>query len=177
MRCLIVVDYQVDFVTGSLGFPAALRLERPIAAKIAKYHDAGEQVVFTLDAHGENYRFTREGRYLPVEHCRTGTSGCALYGKVAAARQTEDLCFEKDTYGSAALFDWLRSQSFDSLEIVGVVTHICVLSNAVLAQAALPEVPVYVDPDCVASPDLGLHRSALQVLEGMQMHVTRRCIW
>lgn len=174
MRCLIVVDYQVDFVTGSLGFPAALRLETPIAERIAQYHSRGDCVVFTLDAHGAEYLYTREGKYLPVEHCQTGTPGSALFGKVAAARQKQDRCFEKHAYGSPALFDWLRKQTFESLEIVGVVTQICVLSNAVLAQAALPEVPIYIHPDCVASPDLQLHRAALQVLEGMQIHVTRR---
>ena len=175
MNYLIVVDYQVDFVTGSLGFPAALRLERPIAAKIKKYHEANAGVIFTLDSHGENYRMTQEGKYLPVEHCRKGTPGCALYGAVRSLRQPQDICFEKSTYGSAAMFDWLRTQSPDSLEFVGVTTHMCVLSNAVLAQAALPDVPIYIDPNCVAAPDTELHRAALHVLEGLQFHVTGQC--
>lgn len=174
MRCLIVVDYQVDFVTGSLGFPAALRLEHPIAAKIARYHANGDQVVFTLDAHGENYRLTREGKYLPVEHCRRGTPGCALYGSVAQAKHSQDICFEKDTYGSPELFDWLRQQSFDVLEFVGVVTQVCVLANVMLAQTALPEASIVIDTDCVASPDSALHRAALDVLESLHIHVTRR---
>ncbi len=175
MKCLIIVDYQVDFVTGSLGFPGALRLERTIAKKIDQYHNAGDCVVFTMDSHGQQYPGTRQGKAIRVQHCRTGTPGFALYGLAAQKKRSEDLIFEKSAYGSPALFDWLRQQKFDMLEIGGVVTNVCVLSNAVLAQAALPEVPIYIDPDCVAAPDLQLHRAALSVLEGLQIHVTRRC--
>lgn len=174
MRCLIVVDYQVDFVTGSLGFPAALRLERPIAEKIARYHALEEQVVFTLDQHDETYPLTREGRCLPTAHCCKGTPGFALYGKVSQMLLPQDRCFVKHAYGSPELFNWLRRQKFDAVELVGVVTHVCVLSNAILAQAALPETPIYVDADCVASPDAQLHRAALQVMEGLQIHTTLR---
>lgn len=175
MKCLIVVDYQVDFVTGSLGFPGALRLENAIAKKIDQYHAAGDCVVFTLDSHGQNYPNTRQGKAIPTPHCRTGTRGCDLYGKVARKKLPTDRTFEKSTYGSVELFLWLQHQQFDALEVVGVVTNVCVLSNAVLAQAALPEVPIYLDPDCVAAPDQQLHRAALTVLEGLQIHVTRRC--
>lgn len=170
MRCLIVVDYQTDFVTESLGFPAALHLERPIAEKIARYHALGEQVVFTLNQHDAAYPLTRQGRELPMMHCRAETPGCELYGKVAQQRQPQDHCFVKHAYGSPELFDWLWRQQFDAVELVSVVTQVCVLSNAVLAQAALPETPIYVDPTCVASPDRTLHRAVLQVLEGLQMH-------
>lgn len=175
MRCLIVVDYQVDFVTGSLGFPAAEQLEKKIAEKMEQYHQCGDQVVFTLDSHGEQYRYTREGRYLPVEHCRIGTPGNALFGRVAEMRLPQDKCFEKHNYGSPELFEWLRRQHFSSVELTGLVTHICVLSNAILAQTALPDIPIFLDADCVASPDAALHRAALRVLNGLQIHVKGWC--
>ncbi len=175
MRCLIVVDYQVDFVTGTLGFPAALRLERPIAEKIMQYHACGETVVFTLDEHdGETYPLSREGKGIPTLHCCKESAGAQLYGKVAQLKQPQDRCFIKHAYGSPELFDWLRRQQFEVVELVGVVTHVCVLSNAVLAQAALPETEILVDSRCVASPDAGLHTAALKVLEGLQIRTTDR---
>lgn len=183
-RLLIVVDYQNDFVDGSLGFPGAGALAAPIAEKIAAYRAAGDEVVFTFDTHGRDYLRTQEGRNLPVEHCIEGTPGYELYGEVAAAAQPGDLRFRKPTFGSAALFEWLRTaqqaagevarEPFASIELVGLVSNICVISNAVLAKAACPEVPIIVDAACTASFDAHLNDAALDVLEGLQVQVINR---
>ncbi|MGI6264857.1 MAG: cysteine hydrolase family protein [Acutalibacteraceae bacterium] len=173
-KLLIVVDYQKDFVDGSLGFAGAEKLEQPILDKIAAYRRAGDTVAFTFDTHGEDYLSTQEGRRLPVPHTLKDTAGWALYGKVADARRPEDPCFFKPAFGSAALFDYLREHPFESIELVGLVSSICVISNAVLAKAAQPETPVSVDAGCTAGGDRHLHEAALDVMTELQIDVIRR---
>ena len=175
-KLLIVVDYQNDFVDGSLGFPGAELLEEPIAAKIEEYRSAADVIAFTFDTHRCDYLETQEGRNLPVEHCIEGAPGHALYGRIAELIRPTDEVFEKPSFGSADLFEWLRAAQppFKSIELVGLVSNICVISNAVLAKAACPEVPVIVDAACTASFDDSLNEKALDVLEGLQVQVTNR---
>lgn len=173
-RCLIVVDYQEDFVSGSLGFPKAVALEENIAEKIGEYRKNGDAVVFTFDTHGENYMDTQEGRYLPIPHCLRGTKGHGLYGKVAELMLESDERFYKDAFGSGELYAFLKGQAFESIELVGVVSNICVLSNAVLAKTAQPETPVLVDAACVSSNDERLNEQALDVMQGLQIRVINR---
>ena len=108
MKALVVVDYQVDFVDGALGFPGAEKLEQIILDKIANCRSTGGQVIFTLDTHGEEYLSTAEGRKLPVPHCIKGTPGHALYGRVAEAVKPDDIVIEKPAFGSLELADLLR---------------------------------------------------------------------
>ena len=170
-KCLIVVDYQNDFVTGSLGFAKAEQLDDRIANKIAKCRNEGWEIVFTFDTHEENYLQTNEGRNLPVEHCIKGTDGHKLYGITAEMQKQSDKCFYKPSFGSAELFEYLKAEKFDKVELCGVVTNICVISNAVLAKTALPESEISVDSACVASNDDSLNKSALDVMQIMQINV------
>lgn len=183
-RLLIVVDYQVDFVDGALGFEGAELLDEPIARKIGEYRAAGDAIYFTFDTHRRDYLETQEGRNLPVEHCIEGTEGHGLYGRVAQCVHDADQLFYKPTFGSAELFerllnlqrtaDGLDTQPFESIELVGLVSNICVLSNAVIARTACPEVPVIVDASCTASFDGTMNDKALDVLEGLQVEVINR---
>ncbi|MCI1964808.1 MAG: cysteine hydrolase [Oscillospiraceae bacterium] len=170
-KILIVVDYQNDFVIGSLGFPNAVCLEDEIAEKIVEYRKTGGEVAFTFDTHEENYMSTQEGRKLPVPHCLRGTPGWELYGKIAALRNDSDLCFEKKTFGSFQLAEYLSQNQYDRVELVGLVSNICVLSNAVLAKAALPEAEIMVDSRCTDSADADINRQALNVMRGLQITV------
>ncbi len=171
---LLVVDYQKDFVDGALGFPGAEALDAPIAAKIAAYRAAGDDVAFTLDTHGPDYRNTQEGRNRPVPHCLTGTPGWQLYGAVGAARRPGDRLISKPAFPSLALGEWLRGQDYEQVELVGLVSYICVLSNAVIVKAALPEARVAVDAACTAGPDPVLHEKALDLMETLQIAVLHR---
>lgn len=171
MKALVVVDYQADFVNGALGFSGAEKLEPLILDKIDDCRSTGGQVIFTLDTHGENYLDTAEGRKLPVPHCIKGTSGHALYGKVAGAVQPDDIVIEKPAFGSLELADLLRRLSPEEVELCGLVTDICVVSNAVLAKAALPESRVTVDHAACASADHEAHERALAVMRGVQIDV------
>ena len=173
-KLLIVVDYQKDFVDGSLGFSGAELLDTPIAAKIAAYRAAGDDVVFTFDTHTPDYLSTQEGRKLPAVHCVRGSEGWELYGETAKAACENDLRFEKPTFPSLALGEWLKGQDYGRIELVGLVSNICVLSNAVIAKAALPEAEIVVDAACTASFDPALHEKCLDVLAGLQVTVTNR---
>jgi len=173
-KLLVVVDYQKDFVDGALGFPDAAALEDPIVEKVEVYRRAGDSIAFTLDTHQADYLSTQEGRYLPVVHCVRGTPGCALYGRVAGLARQGDKMFEKPAFGSTELFDYLRTEDFDSVELVGLVSNICVLANAVLAKTALPEATVVIDAACIAGFDRALHCSTLDVLEGLQVKIINR---
>lgn len=168
-KCLILVDYQVDFVCGSLGFENAADLDERIVKKINEYRNNGDKIIFTFDTHNCDYYNTQEGRLLPVEHCIVDTKGHNLYGKTATAKQDEDLCFCKSTYGSDKLFDYLKNKVFDSIELCGLVSNICVISNAVLAKTAQPETKIIVDSKCTASNDKQLNQAALDVMRGLQI--------
>lgn len=169
-KLLIVVDYQKDFVDGALGFPGAEKLADGIQAKIESYRAAGDEVVFTFDTHSETYMETQEGKKLPVPHCIKGTEGWKLYGPLRVAEGEKE--FHKPTFGSADLFDYLRENAYESIELVGLVSNICVLSNAILAKTAQPETPVSVPAELTASHDPVLHEAALKVLAGVQVHIT-----
>lgn len=180
-RLLLVIDFQNDFVDGALGFPGASDLAAPIAAKIEAYRQAGDEVAFTLDTHGADYVVSQEGRNLPVPHCLEGTAGHELYPGVAELVREGDRVFKKPTFGSSELFAYLSRANqeaapelpYESIELVGLVSNICVISNAVLAKTACPEVPVIVDAKCTASHDAQLNEAALAVMEGLQIQVLR----
>ena len=183
-RLLIVVDYQNDFVDGALGFEGAELLDEPIARKIDEYREAGDSICFTFDTHRKNYLETQEGRKLPIPHCIEGTKGHELYGQVAERQHDSDAVYLKPTFGSSALFERLAKQQeiadglgvlpYESIEIVGLVSNMCVLSNAVIARTACPNTPIIVDASCTAAPDPAMNEKALDVLEGLQIQVTNR---
>ena len=181
-KILVVIDMQNDFIDGSLGTKEAQQIVPRVVEKMKEYDPWN--IYLTRDTHYENYLDTQEGRNLPVEHCIEGTHGWELFGATAAARLDRDLVFEKPTFGSAKLFNYLDKANhaasevgrlpFSSIELVGLVSNICVVSNAMLAKAACPEVPVIVDATCTASADDRLNAEALDILESVQVQVVNR---
>ncbi len=172
-KALIVVDYQKDFVDGSLGFPGAEKLDDAICKKIESYQLENYDVIFTLDTHQENYLDTQEGKKLPIPHCIENTPGWELYGNTARFHDPHTVTFQKNTFGSLELANFLREEQYEAVELVGLVSNICVLSNAILAKAALPEAAITVDASCTASADQALHQKALELLENLQIDVIR----
>lgn len=178
-KVLIVVDYQNDFVNGALGFESAKKLDKGIASLIEQYAKDDDGVIFcTFDTHGENYLETQEGKNLPVEHCIRGTKGWELYGEVEMAEIMYPMkCtrVNKPTFGSLKLGGKLRTLNNDygveSITLVGVVTNMCVISNAVIAKAACPEAKIIIKKDLVDSFDKELHQKALDVMASMQMTI------
>lgn len=174
MRALIVVDYQNDFVCGSLGFEKAKELEDPIEKKILSYIENEDMVVFTKDMHDkEKYPQTQEGKLLPIPHC-VDDDGSAIYGKIAQYCNEENTV-TKDRFGSEDLCARLSFYpGIEEMEIVGVVGSICVMTNAVLLKTNFPEVKITVDAACVASPDESMNSKALDVMENLQINVINR---
>ena len=169
---LIVVDMQNDFIDGALGTREAIAIVPKVEEKIREFEG---EVFFTRDTHEACYLETQEGRNLPIAHCIQATDGWPLYGKIRALKQEEDLVFSKPTFGSLELADYLRNRGYEyeSVELAGVVTNICVISNMVIVKAAMPEVPILIDAACVASNDDALGEAALKVLESMHVKVQR----
>ncbi len=170
-RVLIVVDYQNDFVDGALGFPGAEKLEAPIAERIAKELAAGGEIIFTLDTHEENYLDTAEGKKLPIPHCIRGTEGHRITEGLLPYLDRAVLVLEKPSFGSLTLGAFLREKDYARVELCGLVSSICVLSNAVIAKAALPEAEIVVDTALTAAPDPAAHEAAMAALGGIQITV------
>ncbi|MEE8722275.1 MAG: isochorismatase family cysteine hydrolase [Eggerthellaceae bacterium] len=183
-RLLIVVDYQNDFVDGALGFPGAEKLDQPIAEKISEYRTAGDIIAFTFDTHHKDYLETQEGKNLPIVHCVEGTRGHDLYGETALMLHDSDEVYYKPTFGSSDLFERLtkaqnvsealNKRPFESIELVGLVSNMCVLANAVIARTACPDVPIIVDAHCTAGPDPAMTERAFDIMEGLQINVVNR---
>ncbi len=175
-RYLFVIDYQNDFVDGALGFPGAQKLDAPIAEKVRAYGEG--HVLFTRDTHFENYLDTREGKNLPVVHCVKGTPGWEVYGETAKAlaevkaKAIDKLVFGMDVTDPATAA--VLPESADEIELVGLVSNICVVSNAVVLQCKYPEATIIVDAGCTDSFDKGLHEKVLDVLSGFQVQVVNR---
>ena len=175
-RFLFVIDYQNDFVDGALGFPGAEKLDEKIAAKVRAYGNG--HVLFTRDTHFENYLDTREGKNLPVKHCIKGSFGWEVYGETAKAlREVEAPAIDKLVFGmdvtdpaTAAVLPETAAE----IELVGLVSNICVVSNAVVLQSKYPEATILVDAQCTDSFDKGLHEKVLDVLSGFQVKVINR---
>lgn len=173
-KILLVIDYQNDFVNGTLGFEKSSKLENEIIKKIQMYKNNKDEVAFTFDTHTPDYLNTQEGRNLPIPHCIKGTQGWNLYGKVADYFDEKTRSFEKGTFGSMEMAEYVKENKYDIIELVGVVSNICVISNAVLIKSALPEAQIIVDASCVASNDDILNKASLDVMESMQIKIINR---
>ncbi|MDR0831420.1 MAG: cysteine hydrolase [Bacillales bacterium] len=169
---LIVVDYQVDFVNGSLGFKGAELLEEGIVNKIREARKKKTEVCFTFDTHYENYLETNEGKKLPIKHCLKGSEGFELYGKVKEQLKESDVVFYKETFGSLALANYLQKGQYTKIEIVGLVTNICILSNAILAKSALPEAEIIVIKSLVGTFDKKLEEETFDLLKSVHIEIS-----
>lgn len=174
-KILIVVDYQNDFVNGSLGFRGAEKIDKGIADKIRKYGDGN--VFFTRDTHYDNYLNTREGKNLPVVHCIEGTSGWQIFGDTAKAlKEVGAVGFNKISFG-LKITDEVEDklpENVDEIELVGLVSNICVISNAIIFQTQYPQAQMSVDASLTSSFDSELNEKVLDILEGLQVKVINR---
>ena len=174
-KLLIVVDMQNDFIDGALGTKEAQAIIPRVIDKIAEWDG---DIICTLDTHKENYLETREGKMLPVPHCIEGTEGhrinedvyATLIDKSCAKFSTlSTLC--KYTFGSTALPEIIRGADVDYVELVGLCTDICVVSNALILKAMFPEINITVDASCCAGVTPETHKAALQTMKMCQINV------
>ena len=171
---LIVVDMQNDFVDGVLGTPEAVAILPSVAEKIRNHQG---KLIFTRDTHAEDYMDTREGRHLPVPHCIEGTTGWEIHPTVWSAipEGREVQVIDKPTFGSTVLSASLEKihghSPISTVTLVGVCTDICVISNAMLIKAALPEIDVVIDAACCAGVTPESHANALRAMQMCQMGI------
>ncbi|MFP4478813.1 MAG: cysteine hydrolase family protein [Candidatus Izemoplasmatales bacterium] len=170
-KCLIVIDYQNDFIDGALGFEGGLKIKNKILSKISSYRKNKDDIIFTKDTHDETYLQTEEGKHLDVIHCVKGTHGHELQRDVLALKTDEDVVFEKHTFPSLELGNYLKAKDYQEVELCGLVSNICVISNAIIAKAALPNAHIFVDALATASADEILHKKSLDVMEGLHIEV------
>lgn len=167
---LIVVDMQNDFIDGALGTKEAVAIVPKVAEKIRNFSG---KVLFTRDTHEENYMETQEGKNLPVPHCIRGTKGWEICDELEALRT--EVPIDKVTFGSAELGSLLKEENvkneINSITLVGLCTDICVISNAMLIKAFLPEVKIIVDAACCAGVSPESHRNALDAMKVCQIEI------
>ena len=167
-KLLIVVDMQNDFITGTLGSPQAQAIVPAVQAKIAQTRKAGGKLLFTRDTHGEDYLDTQEGKYLPVEHCLAGTEGHRLADGMDSGGSE---VFDKPCFGSLELAEHIAQGDWDEIELCGLCTDICVVSNALILKARLSETKITVDACCCAGVTEESHRAALLTMKMCQVEV------
>lgn len=167
-KLLIVVDMQNDFVDGSLGTKEAEGIVAHVKAKVEQYQEQGDTVIFTRDTHTEAYLDTQEGKKLPVVHCVKDTKGWEIIDCLQPYVQT---VFDKPTFGSVQLAHVVARGGYEEIELVGLCTDICVVSNALLLKAALPEIQICVDSACCAGVTPASHEAALTTMKMCQIEV------
>lgn len=171
-KFLIVVDIQKDFVDGALGTPEACAMIPKAAEKIAGFEG---DIFVTLDTHFKDYLDTAEGKKLPVPHCIKGTDGWRLNDDIARALEGKSCTVvEKNTFGSVDLPELVRQAAGDDeleIELIGLCTDICVVSNALLLKAAFPEAAMSVDAACCAGVTPEKHEAALETMRSCQIEV------
>lgn len=166
-KVLIVVDMQNDFITGSLGTKEAQAIVPNVKKKIEEYKARGDEVIFTRDTHKANYLETNEGKHLPVEHCIEGTSGWIIADEISYPEYQH---INKRTFGYT-FWDCSLDYDVDDIEIIGLCTDICVVSNALIIKAQFPKVNITVDASCCAGVTPESHQAALTTMKMCQINV------
>lgn len=169
-KILIVIDMQNDFINGVLGTKEAVDIVDKVKEKIEEYRNDGNVILFTRDTHYENYLETQEGINLPVKHCIKGNKGW----EISSELDTKDsVIIDKPTFGSTKLVDIITNSYSDvEFELIGLCTDICVISNALLIKAYLPEAKITVDAACCAGVTPESHRNALSAMRMCHINVT-----
>ena len=170
MKLLLVVDMQNDFVSGALGTPEGQAIVPAVVEQVADAIAQGTTVLFTQDTHSQDYLQTQEGQNLPVPHCIKGTPGWEIIPQLQdyTAGRT---CVEKPTFGSIDLAHLAVQGQFTDITLIGLCTDICVISNAMILKAALPEAHISVKASCCAGVSVVSHQNALEAMKVCQISV------
>ena len=166
-KAIIVVDMQNDFIDGSLGTKEAQDMLPRLTDKLS-HADGKTDILFTMDTHESNYLSTQEGKKLPVEHCIKPSKGWEIAAALKPFAEKAKAVVEKPTFGSTKLPEFVA----DEIEIAGLCTDICVISNALLLKAFYPEKKISVDASCCAGVTPESHRNALNAMKMCQIEIT-----
>ena len=165
MKTLIVIDMQNDFVNGALGTKEAEAIVENVKNKINEYYKNGNKIIFTRDTHFDDYLETNEGRFLPVKHCVKGSDGWQI---VEGLEVSNAIYIDKPTFGYT---EWCKYDLGDEIELIGLCTDICVVSNALIIKALYPEANVTVDSNCCAGVTPETHEAALKTMKMCQINI------
>lgn len=168
MKLLVVVDMQNDFIDGALGTKEAVAIVGNVKKKIEEYKANSDRIIYTRDTHRENYLETSEGKNLPVVHCIEGTNGWQI---------SEEIDDESYMHIDKPNFGWTGWKDIDmtdvsEIELVGLCTDICVVSNALILKATYPEIHLNVDASCCAGVTPQTHKAAIETMKMCQVRVT-----
>ena len=172
-KLLVVVDMQNDFIDGSLGSPEARAIVPNVVKKVSEWDG---DIIMTRDTHSEKYLETREGRYLPVKHCIIGTEGHKINpliweAVIETGKECNTSVLNKGTFGNPDLPELIKKKKYEYIELVGLCTDICVVSNAMIIKAWFPELDVAVDSSCCAGVTPDSHNAALTTMKMCQIEV------
>ena len=177
-KLLVVVDMQNDFIDGTLGTKEAQSIVPNVVKKLEEYDASDEEidVVFTMDTHDSNYMNTEEGKNLPVRHCIRGAKGWRIKKSLLDVCDSALSIIQKDTFGSEDLLDNLSrydysNKSYDEIELVGLCTDICVISNAIICKTAQPNAHIVVDASCCAGVTPHSHDVAIEAMKTLQIEI------
>lgn len=169
-KLLVVIDMQNDFITGPLGNEECRKIVPNVVNKTESVlKNNAADIAYTLDTHKTNYLETQEGKNLPVIHCIENTHGWMLIPELQEIQAEKSFC--KPTFGSIELAEWIKENEYTEVELVGVCTDICVISNAFVIKALNPEVKIIVDAACCAGLTPEKHKAALDVMQSCQVNV------
>ena len=188
MKVLVVVDMQVDFVTGALGSAEAQAIVPNVVEKLKNVDRSDTLVLFTKDTHYDNYFDTLEGKMLPIKHCIENTHGWCIEKEISSVVDNGEGYMHyssgsiinsriyKNTFGSDVLRNFLidKGQYIEEVEFCGLCTDICVISNVLMARQALPDTRIIVDADCCAGTTPDKHKAALEVMKSCQIEIANK---
>ncbi len=168
-NCLVIIDMQNDFISGTLGTKEAKAIVPHVKSEIENAISNGVDIFFTKDTHYENYLETMEGKKLPVKHCIKGTWGHDICDEIKPFEKNAKNIFIKETFGYKDLPKYL--ENYDNITFMGLCTDICVVSNVMLTKAFYPEKNIIVKKDCCAGVTIENHNSALAVMKSCHIDI------
>ena len=172
-KTLIVIDMQYDFIYGPLGTDEAIAIVPKVKQKIEEYRERGDEIIFTKDTHYNDYFKTHEGKRLPVKHCMINSYGWEIIPELKPSKDI-DIVVHKHTFGSNWWYEYLLRRSLarvDEIELIGVCTDICVVSNALILRSLLTYTDIIVDASCCAGTTPEKHKAALEVMKSCHIDI------
>lgn len=170
-KALVIIDMQNDFIYGVLGNDECRAIVPEAVKRVQRAVDDNTDIIFTQDTHQENYLSTQEGRKLPVLHCIRHTDGWKIIPELAEAAEQRGIIFTKETFGSRAMAEYIREHDYEEVELIGVCTDICVISNAMTIKSFAPELEISVNESCCAGVTPQSHQTAVEAMKACQINI------
>lgn len=170
-KALLVIDMQNDFITGVLGNNECRAVVQQVVKRVQEAIEEGTDIIFSQDTHQEGYLSTQEGRKLPVPHCIKDTDGWEIIPELAETAVRKGIVFTKETFGSTTIAEYVKAHNYDEVELIGVCTDICVISNAMIIKAFNPELEIFIRESCCAGVTPQSHQTAIEAMKACQINI------